>query len=102
MVVWIFTEIATVFLFGLLALFVVGCILYGIGAYLIHKRFYKNCRKCKHCKLRNVASFGDGADYSCELSDKLYERLNKKGMVKYSEPIWRRCNKFERLRDIIW
>ena len=97
MVVWTFTEIVRACVVGLLGLVAVGFILYGIVEYLIHKWFYKNCRKCKHCKLRNVASCGDGADYSCELSDKPYERLNKKGMVKYSEPIWRRCNKFERL-----
>lgn len=96
MIVWTFTEIAIACFFGLLALVVVVYIIYGISEYLIHKLFYKNCRKCKHCKLHNVASYGDGADYSCELSNKPYDRLNKNGMVKFSEPIWRRCNKFER------
>ena len=95
MVVWTFTEIVRACVVGLLGLVAVGCILYEIGVYLIHKWFYKNCRKCKHCKLRNVASCGDGADYSCEVSDKP-NRLNKNGMVKFHEPIWRRCKKFER------
>ena len=96
MVVWTFTEIVRACVVGLLGLVAVGCILYEIGVYLIHKWFYKNCRKCKHCKLRNVASCGDGADYSCEASDKPYERLNKNRMVKSHEAIWRRCNKFEK------
>ena len=96
MVVWTFTEIIRACVVGLLGLVAVGCILYGIVDYLIHKLFYKNCRKCKHCKLRNVASCGDGADYSCEVSDKPYERINKGRMVKSYEPIWRRCKKFER------
>ena len=95
MVVWTFTEIIRAVFVGLLGLVAVGFILYGIGDYLIHKLFYKNCRKCKHCKLLNVASCGGGADYSCEASDKPYERLNKR-MVKSYEPIWRRCNKFEK------
>ena len=97
MIVWFFIEIAIMCFFGLLALVVLGYILYGISEYLINKLFYKNCRKCKHCKLSNVASYGDGSDYSCELSDKPYERLNKNGMVKFSKLIWRRCNEFERL-----
>ena len=96
MIVWTFTEIVRACVVGLLGLVAVGCILYGIGDYLIHKLFYKNCRKCKHCKLRNVASCGDGADYSCEVSDKPYERINKGRMVKSYEPIWRRCKKFEK------
>ena len=96
MVVWTFTEIVRAVFVGLLGLVAVGFILYGIGDYLIHKLFYKNCRKCKHCKLLNVASCGGGADYSCEVSDKPYERINKCRMVKYSEAIWRRCNKFEK------
>ena len=96
MVVWTFTEIIRAVFVGLLGLVAVGFILYGIIDYLIHKCFYKNCRKCKHCKLRNVASCGDGADYSCEASDKPYERINKGRMVKSYEPIWRRCKKFER------
>ena len=96
MVVWTFTEIVRAVFVGLLGLVAVGFILYGIGDYLIHKLFYKNCRKCKHCKLLNVASCGGGADYSCEVSDKPYERINTGRMVKYSEDIWRRCNKFEK------
>ena len=96
MIVWTFTEIIRACVVGLLGLVAVGCILYGIGDYLIHKLFYKNCRKCKHCKLRNVASCGDGADYSCEVSDNPYERINKGRMVKSSEPIWRRYKKFEK------
>ena len=96
MVVWTFTEIVRAVFVGLLGLVAVGFILYGIGDYLIHKLCYKNCRKCKHCKLLNVASCGGGADYSCEVSDKPYERINKGRMVKYSEAIWRRCNKFEK------
>ena len=96
MVVWTFTEIVRAVFVGVLGLVAVGFILYGIGDYLIHKLFYKNCRKCKHCKLRNVASCGDGADYSCEVSDKPYERINKGRMVKSYESIWRRCNKFEK------
>ena len=95
MVVWTFTEIIRACVVGLLGLVAVGCILYEIGDYLIHKWFYKNCRKCKHCKLHNVASCGDGADYICKVSDKP-NRLNKNGMVKFHEPIWRRCNKFEK------
>ena len=83
MVVFSFIEIVRVFFFGLLALVVVGYILYGIGDYLIHKWFYKNCRICKHCKLRNVASCGDGADYNCEVSDNPYKRINKNGIVKF-------------------
>ena len=96
MVVWTFTEIIRAVFVGLLGLVAVGCIFYGIVEYIIHKLFYKNCRKCKHCKLLNVASYGDGADYSCEVSDKPYKRINKNGMVKSYEPIWRRCNKFEK------
>ena len=96
MIVWTFTEIIRACVVGLLGLVAVGCILYGIGEYLIHKWFYKNCRKCKHCKLRDVASCGDGADYSCEVSDNPYERINKGRMVKFGEPIWCRCKKFEK------
>lgn len=96
MVVWTFTEIVRACVVGLLGLVAVGFILYGIVEHIIHKLFYKNCRKCKHCKLLNVASCGDGADYSCEVSDKPYERINKGRMVKYSEAIWRRCKKFEK------
>ena len=95
MVVWTFTEIVRAVFVGLLGLVAVGFILYGIGDYLIHKLFYKNSRKCQHCKLHNVASSGGGADYSCEVSDNPYERINKR-MVKSYEPIWRRCNKFEK------
>ena len=80
MVVWTFTEIIRACVVGLLGLVVVGFILYGIGEYIIHK----------------LASCGDGADYSCEVSDKPYERINKGRMVKSYEPIWRRCNKFEK------
>ena len=58
MVVWTFTEIVRACVVGLLGLVAVGFILYGICEYLIHKCFYKNCRNCKHCKLR-VASCGD-------------------------------------------
>ena len=96
MVVWTFTEIVRACVVGVLGLVAVGYIIYGIVEYLIHKWFYKNCRKCQHCKLRNVASCGDGADYSSEVSDNLYKRINKNGMVKSYEPIWRRCKKFEK------
>ena len=96
MVVWTFTEIIRAVFVGLLGLVAVGYIIYGIVEYLIHKWFYKNCRKCKHCKLLNVASCGDGADYSCEVSDKPYKRINKGRMVKSYEAIWRRCKKFEK------
>lgn len=45
-------------------------------------------RECKPC--------GDGADYSCDVSDKPYEQLNKCSIVKSGEDIWRRCKNFER------
>lgn len=41
----------------------------------------------------NVASYGDGADYRCDL-DKTYKKLNKK-MVKFHEQIFKRCKNFK-------
>ena len=96
MIVWTFSDIVICTVFCTLICIGLCFIAYTIVVNVIHKLFYKNCRNCKHCKLANVAGCGDGADYSCEVSDKPYERINKGRMVKSGEAIWRRCNKFEK------
>ena len=89
MFIWTFSDIV----FFALMCIIVCFIVYKIINHTIHKLFYKNCKNCKHCKLMNVASCGDGADYRCDL-DKTYKKLNKK-MVKFHEPIFKRCKNFK-------
>ena len=93
MVVWTFSDIVICTVFCTLICIGLCFIAYNAIECVIHKLFYKNCRNCKHCKLANVAGYGDGADYRCEL-DKTYNKLNKR-MVKFYEPIWKRCKNFK-------
>lgn len=94
MIVWTFKDILFICFISLIFTIFICFILFEIFKHVMHKLFYKNCINCKHCKLTNVASCGDGADYSCTLTIP-YVRLNNR-MIKYNENIWRRCKNFEK------
>lgn len=85
--------IEKIVLICLILYIIFGLLYYGV-IFIVHKLFYKNCRRCKHCQLGNVASCGDGADYFCDLVTPRKYLTNR--MVKYSEPIWKCCKKFEK------
>lgn len=89
MFVWTFSDILFFVLICVIACFIV----YNVIENIIHKLFYKNCKNCMHCKLMNVASYGDGAYYRCDL-DKTCNKLNKR-MIKFHEPIWKKCKNFK-------
>lgn len=58
---------------------------------LFNKLFRKNCFKCKHWYLHNVASFGDGCEFKCKKTG--YSTIP---MISINtREHWKKCDEFE-------
>ena len=93
--IWTFRDIMGAIIMGLFVLGIVIATVYHIILYIVHMLFYKPCKKCKYCKLTNVASCGNGRDYKCTYGGG-NERLADR-MIGSQEDVWHKCNHFEKL-----
>lgn len=91
MVVITINDIISFILIGLLILGFITYIGYGFIRERFDRKFRKNCYKCKHWKLNNVAGSGGIAWYKCEkncLEDEIRQDFND---TEY----YVKCEKFE-------
>lgn len=59
---------------------------------LYRKLFKKNCFKCKHWYLANVASFGDGCDYRCKKTGRCTPHMISFNCHEW----WVKCKEYEK------
>lgn len=93
MIVWTFRDIIIAIIGACLILSVIIATLYYVVKSLIHKLFYKPCRKCKYCKLIDVASCGDGERWACTLHG--MQKSLTDCMITRNTEIWKKCKNFE-------
>lgn len=78
------------FIILIAAIFLAGFLVNGINEWY-NKTFKKDCHKCKHFYLANVASFGDGCEFACRKTG--YRTIP---MISINERHhWKKCNEFE-------
>ena len=83
-------DIVTVIIMGLLILIIVGGLVKICINRLLYKLgYYKNCFKCKHYKITDVASTGDCCWYECI-------KHNKENRHSFNDSILlKHCKNFE-------